>query len=54
MNKKVRCWSKATQQTEFVGKLKNTDGTQPIFILIIAAKIEETRLKFFQEGVTAL
>ena len=41
MDKKVRCWPKTTQQIEFVGNLKNTDGMQPMFFLIITAKIDK-------------
>ena len=46
--------SKAIQQIEFVGQLKNTDGanedgTQSMFVWMISQKIKETRLTFLTE-----
>ena len=45
---------KATQQTEFVGQLKdiddiNTDGAQSMFILTILEKMKEKDWKFLKE-----
>ena len=50
---------KATQQTKFVGQLKNADdinahGTQPMSVLTMLEKIKETRLKLSQGNVTVL
>ena len=51
--------SKAIQQIEFVGQLKNidvvnADDAQSMFILTILEKIKKVRLKFFQESATVL
>ena len=51
--------SKAIQQIEFVGQLKNIDAVnaddaQSMFILTILEKIKKARLKFSQESVTVL
>ena len=50
---------KVVQQIKFVALLKNidgvnTDGTQPMFALMILEKIKATRLKFSQGSLTVL
>ena len=50
--------SKATQQVEFVGQLKNPGDVivdnEFMFVLTLLEKIKEARLKFSQEDVTFL
>ena len=51
--------SKAIQQIETFGQLKNTDtvnvdGTQSMFVLTVLEKIKGTSLKFSQERVAVL
>ena len=48
---------KEIQQWKFVGQLKklNADvNPESVFVLIISARIEETRLKLFEGTVTVL
>ena len=52
--KELAADSKAIQQIEFTGHLKNpngtnADGTKSMFVLTILEKIKETRLTFSQE-----
>ena len=50
--------TKAIQQIEIVGQLKNPDNasveSESMFVLAIFEKIKETRLKFSQGSVTVL
>ena len=57
--KELDAVSKAIQQIEFFGQLKNddvenADGTRFMFVLTILEKIKKTRLKFSQGSVTVL
>ena len=45
---------KAFQQIELVEHLKNTDGTQSIFVSTILENLKETGIKFSQRSVTVL
>ena len=51
-DKKIDTGSKAFQQTEFVGKIKNLNNkiitNASMFVPTILGKIKETRQKFYQ------